>query len=397
MGKAADLRNRVASYFRASTGPKTHELLRHATHLEFIETSSEIEALLKETELIKKYRPKFNILMRDDKSYSYVIVTRDAFPRMLVIHKTALGDKKWGRTIGPFTSGSALRTTLKLLRRIFPYCTCMTPHKRPCLNAQIGRCLAYCCTIHDIRNTQHKKYRKNIRNIFAVLSGKKKGLLSQLKKAMRLASRAESYERAAKLRDQIDGIENIFQHRQLIEVRLQSDKWIAIEPHIRTLLGAVKSISRVEGYDISNISGAHATGSMVVFIDGKPAKAEYRKFKIKTVHQANDVGMLKEVLRRRLAHPEWQYPDLMLIDGGKPQLNVVRAEMTSPHVRVLALAKCEEDLYTDPNARPIRLDSLPVEVMHFLQRVRDESHRFAKKYHHKLREISYRKNHAEKV
>lgn len=401
IGKAANLKKRLASYFRKNAGGKVRRLLGEATKLEWIETESEAEALIKEAELIKKYRPKFNILMRDDKSYFYVVTTKDKFPRILVVHKTALVDKKWGRAIGPFTSGSALRATLKLLRRIFPYCTCKRPHKRPCLNTQIGRCPGYCC-IKSQESRQKRdppaaarirEYGENIKRIIAILSGRKKRLVSQLKKEMWFASREQAYERAAKLRDQIEGVQNIFSHASIVDVWSSTPNrmdWVRIEERIREMLGAKGRVSRVEGYDISNISGTSATGSMVVFIDGLPAKSEYRKFKIKTVAGANDVAMHREVIRRRLAHAEWPYPDLMLIDGGKPQLNAILAEMSSPRIGVAALAKRKEELYTEASARPVRLDSLPAPVMHFFQRVRDESHRFAKKYHHKLREISYR-------
>ena len=170
-------------------------------------------------------------------------------------------------------------------------------------------------------------------------------------------------------------------------------QWRKIERVIRALLGTHKKISRVEGYDISNISGHEATGSMVVFAGGIPAKAEYRKFRIKTVHQISDVDMLKEVMRRRFSHPEWTLPDLIIIDGGLPQLNAVKNSIPAQahaHTILTALAKQEEELYTTVRTRPIPLKTLPPETMFFFQRVRDESHRFAKKYHHKLREIMYK-------
>lgn len=402
IGKAANLKKRIAAYFRKYASGKIRQLVEEATKLEWIETESEAEALIKEAELIKQYHPKFNYLMRDDKSYFYVALTKDLFPRILVVHKTALAKKKWRRAIGPFTSGSALRLTLKLLRRIFPYCTCKELHRRRCLNAQIGRCLGFCCGKSQAPNSQlqaqNNEYNKNIKNIIAILSGKRTRLLSQLKREMGAASRAQEYERAATLRDQIAGLKDIFSHARLIN-HYRGEASIVMRRKrvaeiIRELVGAKAKISRVEGYDISNISGTAATGSMVVFVDGRPAKTEYRKFKIKTVHQISDVDMLKEVIRRRLRHPEWPYPQLMLIDGGKPQLNAVLTAITNNQlpvtIHVAALAKREEELYIKGKPAPVRLDSLPPEVMHFFQYVRDESHRFAQKYHHKLREISYR-------
>ena len=422
-----------------------------ATALTWIETESEIEALIKEAELIKRHLPKFNILMRDDKSYFYAVITNAEFPRIFVAHKTQIGNEELrksdsprgvrlpsARSIGPFTSGSALRAALKLLRRVFPYCTCKQAHKRPCLNSQIGRCPGFCCvaplpatalsagyslirTNKRIAKTAGKndikRYRDNIRKILAVLSGKRQRIASETRRLMRDAAKKQNFERAAILRDQMESMENIFAHRRMLEGGLplrsppsRAQAWTSVEHTIRSLLGTNRRIRRTEGYDISNISGTAATGSMVVFINGSPAKSEYRKFKIKTVRGANDAAAHREVMRRRLAHPEWGMPDLVVMDGGKPQLNAAlsviqhfrspTSEVSEVGLRninhkipvVVALAKREEELYTEGKQKPVRLDSLPPAAMHFFQRVRDESHRFAKKYHHKLREISYRQN-----
>ncbi|MEK7541807.1 MAG: GIY-YIG nuclease family protein [Patescibacteria group bacterium] len=403
IGKAADLKKRLASYFRRNASDKVRRLREEATALEWIETDSGIEALIREAELIKRHVPKYNILMRDDKSYLYVVLTREQFPRVVVAHKTAIADARWLRTIGPFTSGTALYATLKILRRIFPYCTCRRPHRRPCVNAQIGRCPGFCCDKSKSQNPNGKfqsEYNGNIKNIIAVLSGRRRGLAMRLKREMRAASHHEAYERAAMLRDQIARLEDVFRHRHTLSpLRAGHARvaWPRIERDIRIATGAERRISRVEGYDISNISGISATGSLVVFVDGAPAKSAYRKFRIKTVRGANDVAMHREVMRRRMSHPEWPYPDLIVMDGGKPQLHAASAAWSirpptpshQPPI-IVALAKREEELYIEGKKRPVRLDSLTREVMHFFQRVRDESHRFAKKYHHKLREIDFR-------
>lgn len=418
IGKAADLKKRLSSYFRANASEKVRQLRQEATTLDWVETVSEVEALIREAEAIKRHTPKFNVLMRDDKSYFYVVVTKEKFPKIFVRHKTGLNAQDYKRVIGPFTSGSALYATLRLLRRIFPYCTCKDAHKRPCLNAQIGRCPGYCCLVPSprlaqssyspkslirtnkrIADTDAYHYRANIRHIAAVLHGRRKRLLSRLKSGMREASRRQDYEAAARLRDQIEGLENVFAHEHILRPRMspvgrarRSTQWPEIRRVIATLVGTDKKISRVEGYDVSNVSGTAATGSMVVFIEGLPAKSLYRTFKIKTVRGANDVAMHREMMRRRLAHHEWGMPDLVLIDGGKPQINAVASVLRpgQERIRLAALAKREEELYIEGKDAPARLDALPREVMLFFQHVRDESHRFAKKYHHKLREISYR-------
>ena len=402
IGKALDLKKRLASYFRATVGDKVRRLRAEATSVEWNEMASNIEALIREAELIRRYTPKYNVLMRDDKSYLYVAFTREPFPRVVAVRRTMIADARWDVVVGPFISSMTLYATLKLLRRIFPYCTCRTPHKRPCWNAQIGRCPGFCCDKSTSQNSNDKlqtEYGENIKNIIAVLSGKRRGLAVRLKREMREASRAEAYERAALLRDQTERLEDIFRHRHTLSpLRGRGTRvaWPRMEKIVRATTGAEREICRVEGYDISNISGTAATGSMVVFVDGSPVKAEYRKFKIKTVHRISDVDMHREVMRRRLSHPEWPYPDLIVIDGGKPQLNAVASVIREARERrhalgitLSALAKRGEELYIEGKTKPVRLDSLPHPVMHFFQRVRDESHRFAKRYHHKLRELSY--------
>lgn len=401
IGKAADLKKRLISYWRKNSGQKVRQLLADATMLEWIQTESEIDALVKEAELIKRYTPKYNIVMRDDKNYFYVGITKEEFPKIFFTHQPYQKIQNSVKYIGPFTSGIALKTTLKILRKIFPYCTCKVKHKRPCLNAEIERCPGYCCiqskpstssgNIFPERSAaESKEYLKNIKNIISVLSSKRKKLLMELKKQMRETAGKQEFERAARLRDQLAGVENIFKHKIIMnEVKNFKTTWGKVRKNIQNVLGTLKNISRVEGYDISNISGTEATGSMVVFIDGMPIKSEYRKFSIKTVHQPSDVDMLKEVIRRRIRHAEWQFPDLMLIDGGKPQLNAVNSIIRN-RIPLTALAKKEEELYIKNKVLPIRLSTLPQSTAFFFQRVRDESHRFAKKYHHKLREIYLR-------
>ncbi|MDO8600440.1 MAG: GIY-YIG nuclease family protein [bacterium] len=410
IGKAGNLKKRLASYWRRDAPPKTQQLVREAVSLSWQETDSEIEALILEAKLIKQHRPKYNILMRDDKNYFYVGITQEIFPRIFVTHQPniksllRITNKNELRIrnsstfvirsnyIGPFTGGSALKTTLRLLRRIFPYCTCKAPHKRLCLNAEIGRCLGYCCALDANRQSQNAKraeYLYNIKNIVAILQGKKQTLLKELKKTMCEASRKQEYERAALLRNQIAGLEDVFAHKKTLELPRAKTNWPALQQKLRILLGMTKPIERIEGYDISNISGTDATGSMVVFTGGKPDKKEYRTFKIKTVRGANDPAMIKEVIARRLQHPEWQYPDLIVIDGGKAQLRAALSQLTTYNLQLTthltALAKREEELYTEKRRMPIPLKTLDRDILHLFQAVRDEAHRFAKKYHHVLR------------
>lgn len=416
VGKAGDLQKRLSGYWRKNSGAKVESLLAEANHVEWRELETEVDALIKEAEHIKNYIPKYNIVLRDDKSYFYVGITKEAFPKIFAAHHperhkpSATRNLPSADYIGPFTSGTTLKLVLRFLRKIFPYCTCFKPHKRPCLNAEIGRCLGYCCTAmnNESRIMNHEweikkeEYRKNIQNIVAILNGKKKRILVQLKREMKDLATLQQFEKAASCRNQIEGLKNIFLHTATLDrqkILRAKRNWTHIRQILQATLGAAEDIRRVEGYDISNISGADSTGSMVVFINGYPKKAEYRKFKIKTVAGPNDFAMMQEVLMRRFQHPEWEYPDLILIDGGKPQLNIaLRALETiqkelgiKKEILIAGLAKREEELYIPGYTVPVLLRTLPRDTEFFLEHVRNESHRFAKKYHHKLREMSYRR------
>jgi len=418
IGKAANIKKRLTSYFRKNASDKVKLLRSEATQIEWTILGSEIEALIKESELIKRHHPKYNILMRDDKNYTYVGFTKEEFPRIFTTHQPADSGKspiakrksKRGKhtigadVIGPFTGAGDVKSVLRLLRRTFPYCTCNTPHRRPCLNAAIGRCHGYCCLMKADRTAQianRRSYRKGIRSIAAILSGRSKKLTAALKRDMRFASRTLHYERAALLRDQIVAIENIFAHRLLLSTyhRPQGYRgiiWNEIQKTLRTLFGTYRTFHRAESYDISNISGTAATASMAVFVDGMPEKNEYRKFKIRSTGP-DDYAMLKETLSRRLMHEEWTRPDLILIDGGKGQLRAVLPKIRPADpdrtIAVAGLAKREEELFIEGAKFPMRLDRLPPAAAHFFMHLRDEAHRFAKRYHHKLREMGYRREH----
>lgn len=312
LGKSVNLKNRV----------KQHRvLLNQVKHIAYIKTDSEMDALLLESRLIKKYQPKYNVMWKDDKNYFYVGIgaTDKHLPRVFITHQTT---EKCSRYIGPFVDGKTLKETLKNLRKIFPY---YTQKKHP--NKLCPWCHLRLCPGH---NPDPKKYRQNIRKLTAVLEGKRK---------------------------------------------LQENP------------------VRMEGYDISNIQGQFATGSMVTFVNGRPDKNFYRRFKIKITGKPNDVAMLKEVLTRRFNHPEWPYPDLILIDGGRAQLNAAleiqnskfKFQNDNPKFKIISLAKKKNEVYIENKKRPIRLNSLPDSQKFVLMHLRDEAHRFAISYHKKLR------------
>ena len=406
IGKATNLRNRLQSYFRKNLELEATKrtMLKKVIGCRVQVTNSNIEALILEAHLIKKYRPPHNVLLRDDKNYFFVGFTRETFPRIFLTHQPLTPNPHTLTPfyIGPFTEGQAIKRTLKLLRHVFPYATHRgTPTH--CLFYDLGLCPIpkKPPTDHKQLTTLKQEYKRNIRKIQEVLTGRHTGLIAKLSREMAAAAKKQDFERAATLRDQRAGLERIFAHRSVINSSWQMDDGVTyITKGLPKTLESILPKNwpwRIEGYDISNIQGTAATGSMVVFHGMVPNKNEYRKFKIKNVQGANDVAMIKEVLTRRFQHPEWQMPDVILIDGGKPQLNTTHAVLHRWRIVnrggkpvILALAKREEEIYSPNNKRPCKLPNDHPFLL-LLMYVRDESHRFARKYHHVLRRMGVTK------
>ena len=378
IGKAVNIKERVKQH---------RELINLATKAGYIKTDSEIEALILEANLIKTYQPKYNVVWRDDKNYFYVAATREAFPKIFLTHQPKLKSKKIPSSppsfslrensvidyVGPFVDGKALKQTLKVLRKVFPYRSCNKIPKHPCLWYQLNLCPAPCLLRSTLakqiywftKSIIERESKKNTKNLLKILRGKKSQAIIDLKKEMKKASKSEDYERAAKIRDQIRSLEKVIYHAKIFQ-----PEW---------------NFKRIEAYDISNIQGKMATGSMVVFTDGQPDKSQYRKFKIKIAGKPNDTAMLKEVLKRRLKHKEWPLSDLILIDGGRAQLNAAKAVVKNK-IKVMAIAKKRNELYMEEKEKPVLLKKLPREVFNLILQLRDEAHRFAISYHRKLRE-----------
>ena len=397
VGKAANLRARLQSYFR-STPKEGHiqAMLEEASRVDWKETSSEIEALIVESQIIKKERTPYNILMRDDKQYASVAVTKEKFPRLYVTRqrppfiKTARGEIPV-RYIGPFTDASALTATLAYLRRIFPFCTCKQFHDRYCLNYHIGKCPGYCCLkeskwpIHIAAHIPFKTYQGNIRAMTDLLGGKKQTLIKRLKKEMRVLSRGGDWEAGAVLERRLSQMERIFENAKVLHEIEGRDEALT---QLMKLMKLPKLPHRIEGYDISNIQGNFATGSMVVFTDGQADKSEYRKFKIRIDGKPDDTAMLKEVLRRRFSRTDWPVPDLLLIDGGKGQLNAaveaVSFKFTALSFTILSIAKGKQEIFSSELEKPIRLSAMPLSVQNLIRHIDSEAHRFAISYYRKL-------------
>ncbi|USN53546.1 MAG: excinuclease ABC subunit UvrC [Candidatus Nomurabacteria bacterium] len=495
VGKAKNLAKRVKSYFQRTKDLTAEKqiLVRSIHRIETIVTSSEIEALLLEATLIKRHQPKHNIVLRDDKYFLYVrIPLDDPYPPVVLVRSLK---RDRARYFGPYTSAYKLRSTLKLLRKIFPYRICPNPPETPCFDAQLGRCAG-----HDLGPDSRAHYQEIIQGVMRFLSGHSTELLKQLKKEMQLASRSHDFERAAEFRDRLQAAETVVAEQKVVSAarenedyvgfarsgslvlvnlfRVRQGKLIGSEQfrlshaaqasegetlaafleqyyaqsadHPRQVLlpllpdgiqeitnalqlpfvmpqrgkkkkllqlaaenaklhldqdaktelkerdrrtkalkdlaqalGLANAPRRIEAYDISNIQGRNPVASMVVVEEGVPKKSEYRKFIIRHVKGPDDFHMLAETLGRRLQHPDWTKPDLIVLDGGKGQLSVVRA-LVPTKIPMVALAKREEEIFLPETSKPVMLprDS---EALYLMQRIRDEAHRFAIGFHRQRR------------
>lgn len=394
IGKAANIKERVKTHFQQPSY-RDDLFIKEVKKVGYTKTGSEIGALILETNLIKKYRPKFNVVWKDDKKYFYVGITKEDLPRVFLTHQPQ-GKNKLPivnvQFIGPFTEGKPLKKTLRFLRKVFPYYTARKHPKIPCTYCYLGLCPGV--------QPDKKEYQKNIKNLISVLKGQKKSVLKSLKREMEIAAQGENFEKAAGVRNQIESLENIFEHARIFVLPidllpgLSHPPWKETEKTLKRILRINRRISRIEGYDVSNIQGKKATGSMVTFINGKPDKNFYRKFKIRITKTPNDVAMIEESLKRRFQHREWPYPDLVLIDGGKAQLNVAKKTLKSYNHKatIIALAKKNNELYKENEKRPILLENQPREIFNLILQIRDEAHRFARKYHHQLRSLDLQRN-----
>ena len=379
VGKAINLKRRVKSYFKP-----LGDLGRKVVFIEHIVVESEVEALVLESFLIKKYKPKYNHLLKDDKSYLYIHFTKERFPRVMAARKDLGG-------YGPFPRSQAVRSVLKYLRKIFPYRSCRTLPEKTCLYYDLGLCLGI-CQFQEPENIH--KYKCNLKYLKNIFQTKNDKVVEDLKKEMIFAASKKNFEKAAEVRDQLKSLEYLRQRTHLATEYFENPNLYyelrdKEKNDLKNLLGLKNEPATIEGYDISNISGKMATGSMVTFVNGDPDKSKYRRFRIRLFKSPNDVGMMKEVLVRRFKHREWPNPDLILIDGGKGQVDGVKKILKDLHliIPVVGLAKKREKIITrNETFREIVVPS-NAPALNLLKRIRDEAHRFAKTYHLKLRKL----------
>lgn len=391
VGKSVSIKKRVASYFASrDLGPKTNQLVTKIADIKYIRVFSEFEALLLESDLINEHKPFYNIQSKDDKSPIYIKITTGEVPLLETIRKTSIAPQKArGEYIkGPFPSAKTTRHILKLIRRIFPYCHHKNA-KSPCLYVHLGLCP------YPYQSEESKIiYKKAIQKIKDVLTGKSKRLIRQLTSEMTTLAKGEQFEEANKVKKQIQLLEYITSTyhtpREFLETPTLVDDLNLIRlKDLKLKLNLAKLPRRIECYDISNISGKFATGSMVVFQNGKPQKEEYRRFKIKFLNTPNDFEMIREVIARRFKNT-WPEADLMIIDGGRGQLSSALeiANKYQKNIPIVGLAKRLEEIYLPNDNIPI---SLPKEspARQLVQAARDEAHRFAITYHRLLRSKNF--------
>lgn len=529
VGKAVSLKNRVRSYFRKEAGkiPKVRAMMNRAADLDYIVTDTEVEALILESNLIKEYRPRYNVYLRDDKSYPFLKVTlNEEFPRVFITRRLL---KDGARYFGPYTRVGAVHETLRLLKKLFPFRSCKqknpAPKGRPCLNYHIKRCLGPCSGLVD-----KDEYREMINQVVLFLEGRQEEVIKNLKARMEKAAENLEFEKAAEIRDQLRAVEEVvekqkvlssgqedqdvvamgrgtsavcvmvffirggkligrdhfildgtehleraeiltsflkqYYHRAefipreiLVEELLEEEidllsRWLSerrggkvyirvprrgekrklvemagknallvlqeeeagrlvrredTREALKELAGALELEEfpeRLECYDISNIQGTSAVASMVVFEGGRPARGQYRKFKIKTVEGPDDYAAMREVIKRRFTRAKeekelintgqlstkeakfYRLPQVVLVDGGKGQLSAAISAMQETgydYIPAFGLAKGEELIFVPGKPEPVRLPG-DSRALHLLQRLRDEAHRFAVTYHRKVRD-----------
>jgi excinuclease ABC subunit C len=406
IGKSTNISSRVKSYFSLQLSSKTKKMVSEADWLSTIRVNSELEALLLEAKLVRKYQPFFNSQLKDDKNPIYIRITKEKYPQILTARKIERNEKNLA-FFGPFPSSTNVTYVLKLIRRIFPY----SQHKvgkRGCLYSQIGLCVPCPSVIDDekdlgIKNDLYKKYIKNISYLRKILSGKLISVRNSLEAKMIKLSKRENFEEALKLRDQIKMLDYITQPVTHISEFLKNPNFLDdIREEERLSLQKLlnnfelpnlnSSLRRVECFDIAHLSGSFPTASMVTFIDGEPDKSLYRHFKIRSTKKADDISSLAEVVRRRKLHfADWGIPDLIIVDGGKGQVSTFWYSLKDHSIPVVGLAKRFETLVI-PTFSNGKLSFSEKKVkgpaLYFLQRVRNEAHRFARRYHHKLLQAS---------
>jgi excinuclease ABC subunit C len=345
VGRATSLKQRLSQYFQKDIDSRITEMVNSATDLSWMVCESLLEAIILEAKYIKEYWPKYNIKDRDDRSFIYIAISKDKYPKPIIIRGQDLKKFPKDKNIifGPYQSQTLITNALKLVRRIFPWSTCQSLSGKACFDYQIGLCPGAC--LGTITATE---YKKNIKNLILLLSGEKTKLLKKLSK--------ENPNQAKALK-----------HLQDVSLLTREDDLSS------------KRLSRIEGYDISHLSGKESYGSMVVFVNGEPSKNDYRLFKIKEAPSGDDERALSEILLRRFNHKEWSYPDLIMIDGGAPQISFISKVLAKNNIAValVGISKFGGDKLVFNRDVKQNFKDLAKNLKPTLLKIREEAHRFA--------------------
>ena len=321
IGKATSLRDRTKSYFSkdliVTRGPMILDMVIQADKIDWQETESVLEALILEASLIKKYQPKYNVKEKDDKSWNYVCITKDELPKILIVRGKNLNKKEFKSSYGPFTSGLQLKEALKIIRKIFPFLDDKSKN-----NYEFYRQLKLV--------PENENYSKNIQNIELFFEGKKGRILKNLEREMKIFAKKNEFEKAGEMKRQINALQHI-QDVSLLKNDLLEPRAYSLKP------------TRVEAYDIAHLSGKNMVGVMTVLENGEITKSEYKKFIIRTQSGANDTGALTEVLFRRLKHTEWRTPDLIVVDGGRAQINVAQKMLSIQQLKIPVVSVLKDE------------------------------------------------------
>lgn len=401
IGKATSLKKRVGSYFNKAQNARISDLVANIARIEYIQVPTVIEALVLESNQIRAFQPPYNVLSRDDKSFLYLCITNEDYPKPIFLRGLDLermgirpftktlslvAKKKFLAVFGPYISSRSLRIALELIRRPIPWSLCeYREGGNPCFDAQIGRCPGVCTG-----EISKKEYRRIIHQLIKFFEGKKKSIVKQMARDMKHAAMMKDFEVAADLRNKIDALE----HVNDVALIMREDDWDIVGKNAVVEDGRLNAFGRIEAYDIAHIGGTSTVASMVVFENGKPYRPAYRKFRIKSFEGTNDVAAMEEVMRRRLnrfrmSPNTWSLPDVIVIDGGEGQINRVKEVLKEfgIEIPVVGIAKGfdrkqDRFIYDLDNAELRRI----VESDRALfQLARDEAHRFAGAYHRVLR------------
>lgn len=390
IGKTTNLRERLKQHLH-SQQPKMKLMLAEAVEVEILTLDSEIEALLKESHLIKQFNPKYNQLLRDDTQFFYVGFTKDRLPKVFITHQpqTTSGDY-----LGPFVEGQVIKTLLKVIRRGLPICTCLKPHLKECLNSMLGLCFGWCCRKGEISlPADQRLYLENVEKLKRIFRGDVREVKMELLQRLKTAVERDDLELGTKLKREIDAINKLASYNFLLRaepplLELKKEQ-LRVLQDLKTWLKLKKLPYLIEAYDISHLAGQMKVGIRVLYRQGQYDRQGLRRFRIYSVAAPDDPRMIAEVLKRRLHHLDWGWPDLILIDGGREQFRQARRVLVEnglDKIKLISLAKPHGQVYYNATKPPILLSSLPLRVRNFIQAIDKKAHQAVLGYHRYLRE-----------